>query len=68
MGLNGAVNLDKEEDGEITFKCIFLIDVETSSGIRYEYVFQRAGAMALKQQVLFTPLMTLLGILAVKIF
>jgi hypothetical protein len=62
--LSGAVNLDVP--GQITFSCIFIIDVETSSDIDYEYVFQRAGSKALKQQVFFTLLMTLLGVLAVK--
>ena len=65
--LSGAVNLDNAASGQIDFSCIFVIDVETSSDIDFEYVFQRAGSMALKQQVFLTLLMTLLGILAVKI-
>ena len=66
-GLNGAVNLAVAD--QITFNCIYLIDIETSSNIDYEYTFQRAGAMALKQQVFVTLLTTLLGIsLTIKFF
>ena len=65
--LSGAINLSNlQTDGQITFSCIFLIDVETSSGIDFEYVFQQSGSMALKQQVFFTLLMTLLGFLTAK--
>ena len=64
--LNGAVNLDVPD--QITFNCIYLINVETSSDIDYEYVFRRSGSMALKQQVFLPLLMTLLGTLAMKIF
>ena len=62
--LSGAVNLAVA--GQVTFNCIFIIDVETSSNIDFEYVFQQSGSMALKQQVFLTLLMTLLGILIVK--
>lgn len=63
--LSGAINLENFQNGQVTFSCIFLLDVETSSGIDFEYVFQRAGSMPLKEQVFITLLMTLLGILAV---
>ena len=64
--LSGAINLSNLQNGQITFSCIFLIDVETSSGIDFEYVFQQSGSMALKQQVFLTLLMTLLGFLTAK--
>ena len=66
VSLNGAVNLDNAASGQFDFSCIFVIDVETSSGIDFEYVFQQSGSMALKQQVFLTLLMTLLGFLTAK--
>ena len=53
-------------NGQVSFNFIFLIDVETSSGIDYEYVFQRAGAVAPTKQVFLTLLMTLVGMMVTK--
>ena len=63
--LSGAVNLDNGPN-QISFSCIFLIDVQTSSDIDYEYIFQRAGSSALTQQVFLILLVTLVGILITK--
>ena len=63
--LSGAVNLSNAPN-QISFSCIYLIDVETSSDIDYEYTFQRAGSKALTQQMFLTLLMTLVGMLITK--
>ena len=63
--LSGANNL-ANAPSQITFNCIYVIDVETSSGIDYEYVFQRAGSVAPTQQVFLTLLMTLVGTMVTK--
>ena len=57
--LSGAVNLDNGPN-QISFSCIFLIDVQTSSDIDYEYTFQRAGSSALTQQDVFLILLVTL--------
>ena len=66
--LSGALNFDNVTNGQVSFNFIFLIDVETSiaSGIDYEYVFQRAGAVAPTKQVFLTLLMTLVGMMVTK--
>ena len=65
LRLSGANNL-ANAPSRITYNCIYVIDVQTSSGIDYEYTFQRAGSGALSQQVLLVLMMTLLGILITK--
>jgi len=58
--MSGALNFANAPN-TILFSFFYVIDIETSSGTDYEYIFQQSGSMAPKQQVFLMILITVLG-------
>ena len=58
--MSGALNFVNAPN-TILFSFFYVIDVETSTSIDYEYIFQQSSSATLKQQLVMMLLIAILG-------